>query len=154
MAKQTKKEKAAAARARARNRNKGLNVIAVSEAYLQTGVWTEKLFNTNPFEFVTGITEGVYKPGRDGGGRITVPELLTGFKGGTHADNAVDAVKRNIAGKSDASIAEVGMGLLWPAVQTSLISAGFKFGKKMTSRPRAALNRTLRDFNLGGLIRF
>ena len=154
MAKQTKAQKKAAAARRARNRNKGLNVVALTETYLQVGVWTESLFQTNPFEFATGITEGQYKAGRDGGQRISIPELMTGFKGGDYADNPIDAVKRNLAGKKNASITEVGMGLAWPAVQSALIGAGFKFGRKMTAKPRAALNRTIRQFGLGDLIRF
>jgi hypothetical protein len=152
MAKMTKKQKQAASRRR--NRSKGLNVLSVTEGYLQTGVWTEKLFHANPFEFATGVVGGRYRPGADGGDVITVPELLTGFAGGDYADSPIESVKRNIAGKKDASITEVGMGLVWPAVQTALIGAGFKFGRKMTSKPRAAINRGIRQLGLGDLIRF
>ena len=155
MAKMTKAEKKKAAARRRRNRSKGLNVVALTEGYLQTGVWTEKMFKVNPFEFATGTIDGKYNPGGDGGQRITIPELiLTGFKGGSYADNPVDAVKKNITGKSNASVVEVGQGLVWPAVQTALISVGFKFGKKATSKPRAMLNRALRQLQLGDLIRF
>jgi len=149
----TKKQKAAAARRR-RNRSKGVNVVNVAEAWLQTSIWSEKLLNVNPFEMVTGITEGVYKAGSDGGERITIPELLTGFRGGTYADTPSKAIARNVTGKADADIMEVGTALIMPAVQTALVGVGFKFGKKATSRPRAAINRMLKQFSLDGIIRF
>lgn len=152
MAKMTKKQKAAAARRR--NRARGVNVINAAEAYVQTGIWTEKLFRANPFEFFTGITEGVYKPGRDGGERITIPELLKGFQGGTYASTPMRAINRNLTGRHVPEIMQVASGLAMPAVKTALVGAGFKFGKRATSKPRAALNRLLRDFKLDGFIKF
>jgi len=131
-----------------------VNVLNVTEGYLQTGVWTEKLFQTNPFEFVTGITEQGYNPGSDGGQRIRVPELLTGFRGGSYADSPTQAVKRNIAGgKDDPTIGELAMGFAMPVLQSTLIGVGFKVAKKATASPRRMLNRQLRNFGLGDIIR-
>jgi hypothetical protein len=155
-------KKKAAARAR-RNRNKGVNVLSVAEGYVQTSIWTEKLLNVNPFEMVTGITEGTFSPGADGGSRITIPEMIgfgnrnfnqSGGNFGTYASDLPSAISRNITGVQNASVFEVGQGLIMPAIQTALVGVGFKFGKKVTRKPRAALNRGLRQFGLNDFIKF
>ena len=147
-------KKKAAARAR-RNRSKGVNVLALAEGYVQTGIWTSKLFNTNPWEFVTGITGGTYNPGSDGGSVISIPEILLkkGGNFGTYAADLPSAVAKNITGKSTTDPIEVATSLIMPAVQTALVGVGFKFGKKMTNRPRAAINRGLRQFGLNDFIK-
>jgi hypothetical protein len=136
--------------------------LTLAEGYVQTNIWTEKMFNTNPFEFVTGITDGTYNPGGDGGDTISIPEIIgfgsrsfgqSGGNFGSYANNLTGAVARNISGKVDANAYEVGMGLIMPAVQTALVGAGFKWGKKLTSKPRAAVNRQLKAFNLSSLVR-
>lgn len=155
MAKMTKAQKAAAARRR-RNRSKGLNVVSLAEGYVQTNIWTDKLFNTNPFEFVTGITRGTFNPGSDGGSVISIPEIIK-FQGGnfgTYAADLPSAVSRNITGKTSSDVMDVVGGLFMPAVQTALVGVGFKFGKKATAKPRRAINKALRDFGLGDFIRF
>ena len=148
-------KKKAAARAR-RNRNKGVNVLSLAEGYVQTSIWTEKLFNTNPFEFVTGITSGTYNPGSDGGSIISIPEIIKyqGGNFGTYAADLPSAVSRNITGKTSSDVMDVVGGLFMPAVQTALVGVGFKFGKKATRKPRAALNRGLRQFGLNDFIKF
>jgi len=158
----TKAQRAAAAR-RSRNRFKGINVLSLAEGYVTTSIWTEKLFNTNPFEFVTGITDGTYNPGADGGETIAIPELLGagpgGFGGkfGSYASGLPNAIARNISGNyqsaSKPSVGDVAGGLVMPAIQTALVTAGFRFGKKLTSKPRAAVNRQIRNFGLGDLIK-
>ena len=145
-------KKKAAARAR-RNRNKSVNVLTVVEGYVQSGIWTEKLFRTNPFEFVTGITDGTYKPGQDGGERMSIPEFITGFKGGSYADSPGQSITKNVTGSANADIMEVATSLIMPAIQTALVGVGFKFGKKMTTRPRAAINRGLKQFGLNDFIK-
>jgi hypothetical protein len=140
----------------------GLNVLSLAEGYVQTNIWTEKLFRTNPFEFATGITDGTYNPGGDGGDTISIPEIIgfgsrsfgqSGGNFGSYANNLTGAVARNISGKADANAYEVGMGLIMPAVQTALVGAGFKWGKKLTSKPRAAVNRQIKMLGLGQMVK-
>ena len=148
---------------KARKKFTGLNVLSLTEGYVTTSIWTEKLFNTNPFEFVTGITNGTYNPGADGGETISIPELLgagpggMGGKFGSYASDLPNAVARNISGNyqsaSKPSVGDVASGLVMPAIQTALVGAGFRFGKKITRKPRNAINRQLRNFGLGDLIR-
>jgi len=141
----------------------GINLLSAAEGYVQTSIWTEKLFNVNPYEFVTGIVDGKYKPGADGGSRISIPELLGAGSGGiggnfgSYATDLPNAIARNLTGdwKSDKKpgVQDVAVGLIMPAFQTALVGVGFKFGKKLTSKPRAAVNRQLKNFGLGGVIR-
>lgn len=148
---------------RSRKKFTGVNVLSLAEGYVTTSIWTEKLFNTNPFEFVTGITDGSYNPGADGGETIAIPELLgagpggIGGKFGSYATGLPNAIARNISGNyqsaSMPSVGDVAGGLVMPAIQTALVGAGFRFGKKLTSKPRAAVNRQLRSFGLGDMIR-
>jgi hypothetical protein len=139
-----------------------VNLLSLAEGYVQTNIWTEKMFRTNPFEFATGITDGSYNPGGDGGETISIPEIIgfgsrsfnqSGGNFGSYANNLTEAVARNISGKVDANAYEVGMGLIMPAVQTALVGAGFKWGKKLTSKPRAAVNRQIKMLGMGQLVR-
>jgi hypothetical protein len=142
---------------------KGLNLTNAAEGYVQTSIWTETLFNVNPVELVTGVVGGKYNPGADGGSVITVPELLGAGKGGvggnfgSYAADLPQAIGRNIAGgwghKTSVGVMDVAGGLVMPAIKTAAVGAGFKWGKKLTSRPRAKVNKYLRDFGLGDLIR-
>jgi len=149
-------------RKRTRAKFTGVNLLSLAEGYVQTNIWTETLFRTNPFEFATGITDGTYNPGTDGGDTISIPEIIgfgsrsfgqSGGNFGTFANNLTGAVARNISGKADSNAYDVGMGLIMPAVQTALVGAGFKWGKKLTSKPRAAVNRQIKMLGLGQLVR-
>jgi len=141
----------------------GINLLTAGESYLQLNIWSEKLFNTNPFEFVTGITDGTYNPGGDGGDTISIPEIIgfgsrsfnqSGGNFGSYADNLTGAIARNVTGDpTKTSAVDVAQGLIMPAVQSALLGAGFAFGKKLTRKPRAAVNRQLKNFNLSGLVK-
>jgi hypothetical protein len=156
-----------------RNRFKGINLVSTVEGYVQTGIWTEALFHANPFEVVTGRTYGddgpIYNPGSDGGDVITLPEIL-GFRGGghsgqiggdygTYAPDAITAVARNLSGGINTTLADTNWmsaswGLLMPAVTTAAVTVGFKWGKKLTSKPRARVNKFLKDqLKIGDLVR-
>jgi len=107
--------------------------------------------------------DGTFSPGADGGDKISIPELLgsgpggVGGKFGGYATGLPNAIARNISGAYQSElkpgIQDVAVGLIMPAFQTALVGAGFKFGKKLTSKPRAAVNRQLKQFGLGGIIR-
>jgi hypothetical protein len=148
---------------RSRRKFTGINVLSLAEGYVQTNVWTNALFKVNPFEFVTGIVDGNYRPGADGGSRITIPELMGAGKAqvggsfGSYAADLPDAIARNLSGgwmhKTDATLMTAAGGLVMPAIQTALIGAGFKFGKKLTRKPRSAVNRQLKMLGLGDTVR-
>ena len=147
---------------KARKKFTGLNVLSLAEGYVQSNIWTEKMFRANPVEFATGIVDGTFNPGGDGGSVITIPEIVgfgsrsfnqSGGNFGSYANDLTGAVARNISGKADANAYDVGLGLVMPAIQTALVGAGFKWGKKLTSKPRAAVNRQIKMLGLGQMVR-
>jgi len=92
-----------------------------------------------------------------GGGsrQITFKELLDSFAGGTGGvhgptatamgieQNALAMIQRNArANWIDATVASVGLGV------------GSTVVLKLTKKPRAFLNRTVKNFGLGDLVRF
>ena len=116
------------------------------EALTQATIWTEAALRVNPFEFLTGITEGVYKPGADGGSRITLPELIGGFKGGNYADTLPEAIQKNIGGIE---------GLVMVGLKSAGVGLGFNIFKKFTARARSGLNtQLLKPFGLDDFVRF
>ena len=147
-----------------RRRFTGINVVNVAEGYAQANIWSEALFNTNPVEFLTGFTNTSvgprYRPGTDGGGTITLPELLGAGPGGVggnfgaYAADLPGAVARNLTGKASGATAMDAMGaMIEPAIKSALVGVGFKFGKKLTRKPRSMINRQLRNFGLGDMLR-
>jgi hypothetical protein len=118
----------------------------------------EATLNVNPFEFLTGFTaaengyKGGWRPGSDGGSRITLPELLgagPGGIGGNFGDYAKDlpgAIVKNIGGLE---------GLF----MTGLKSVGFGLGvdifSKLTRKARSGINRQiLKPFGVDEFVRF
>ena len=88
---------------KARKKFTGLNVLSLAEGYVQSNIWTEKMFRTNPIEFATGIVDGTFNPGGDGGNVITIPEIVgfgsrsfnqSGGNFGSYANDLTGAVAR------------------------------------------------------------
>jgi hypothetical protein len=125
---------------------KGIRVVPAIEALAQATIWTEATLRVNPFEFLTGITEGVYKPGADGGERITLPELITGFKGGNYASTLPMAIQKNVGGMG---------GLIQTGVKSIGLSVGFRVLNKFTSKARSSINRQiLKPLGVDSFVRF
>jgi len=111
-----------------------LAVLPALEAYVQTSIWTEAALGVNPVQFFTGITEGVYKPGRDGGQRLTLPEMVTGFQGGDYASNIPEMINKNMGGLE---------GVIMTGLKSAGVGIGFNLVKKMTRKARSGLNRQI-----------
>ena len=143
---------------RAPKRFKGLRVVPAVAALGQATIWTEAALGVNPIEFLTGVTgaeggyKGGYRPGSDGGQRITLPELLGAGPGGiggnfgNYAANLPEAVTKNIGGME---------GLF----MTGLKSVGFGIGvnifSKLTRKARSGINRQiLKPFGVDEFVRF
>ena len=140
-------------KAKSRRKFRGINLLIVAEAYALTNIWTEAAFQTNPIEFLTGTVGGAYNPGRDGSQVITLPELLgagPGGFGGTYAgtagkyDNFTNSVMTNVGGLP---------GLAKTGLKTAGVSIGFRLVSKLTRRPRSMLNRQLKNFGIGDMVR-
>jgi hypothetical protein len=143
---------------------KGVNLVNAAEGYVQTSIWTNALFKTNPISFLTGMTKRssgalTYAPGADGGSVITVPELLGAGPGGiggnygNYADNFIGAVSRNLSGKSDGTFIDATVGLIQPAIASTLVGVGFKVGKELTKKPRRMFNKMSKNLGLGSMVR-
>lgn len=112
----------------------GLAVLPALEAYVQTSIWTDAALGVNPIEFFTGITEGVYKPGRDGGSRLTLPEIVTGFKGGSYAETIPEMINKNLGGLE---------GVIMTGLKSAGVGIGFRLISKMTRKARSGMNRNI-----------
>ena len=122
----------------------GLAVLPALEAYVQTSIWTQAALGVNPVEFFTGITTtgGVpsYRPGIDGGERITLPELLGAGPGGvggnfgTYASNLPEAINKNLGGIE---------GVVMTGLKSAGVGIGFRLINKMTRKARSGLNRQI-----------
>jgi len=129
----------------------GLAVLPALEAYVQTSIWTEAALGVNPIEFFTGITEGVFKPGRDSGERITLPELLGAGPGavggnfGSYAKNLPEAINKNMGGIQ---------GVLMTGLYSAGVGIGFRLVNKMTRKARSGLNRNiLKPLGVSSMVR-
>jgi len=122
----------------------GLAVLPAIEAFVQTSIWTQAALGVNPVEFFTGFTTtgGVtsFIPGRDGGERITLPELLGAGPGGvggnfgSYAKDLPEAIMKNLGG--------VG-GVVKTGLYSAGVGIGFRLINKLTRKARSGLNRQI-----------
>ena len=148
MAKMTKAQKAAAARRR--NRFKGINVTDAALGYAGVAIWSEALLRVGPIQFFTDTQ------GAGNSFKITGRELLDGLMGGT---GGVYGPSAAAAGVSPANP----LGVIMHNAKKNGATAIFQsvglgiagnVGKKVTRKPRAFLNKTIRQFGMGEWIRF
>jgi len=133
------------AKARRRSRFTGINVLNVTEAFIQANWVTQGFLNTDPLGALIGKSSAGYgflKGVSDSGGkrRIAFSELL-GFGGESAEKNIgylIDNVKDNWA----------------PVLLKTVITTGaFKVGKKILRKPRAQANKLLRMGGVGDIVR-
>jgi len=133
------------AKARRRNRFTGINVLNVTEAFIQANWITQGFLNTDPLGALIGKSSAGYgflKGVSDSGGkrRIAFSELL-GFGGESAEKNIgylIDNVKDNWA----------------PVLLKTVVTTGaFRIGKKILRKPRAQANKLLRMGGVGDIVR-
>lgn len=133
------------AKARRRNRFTGINVLNVTEAFIQANWVTQGFLNTDPLAALIGKSSkgyGFLKGVSDTGGkkRIAISELL-GFGGESAEANIgflIDNVKDNWA----------------PVLLKTVVTTGaFRIGKKLFRKPRAQANKLLRMGGIGDIVR-
>jgi len=135
---------------RAPKKFRGIRVVPAIEALAQATIWTEAALNVNPFQFLSGVVGGQYRPGADGGSVITLPELVGGFVGdmgsGGKRMNLPDTIVKNIGGVE---------GLIFTGLKSAGLAVGFRVFNKLTSRARAGINRQiLKPFGMSDFVRF
>jgi len=148
MAKMTKAQKAAAARRR--NRFKGINVTDAALGYAGVAIWSDALLQVSPIQFFTDKT---------GGGSswaITGRELLDGLMGGAGGVYAGGVTKGYYSAANPFAVIQANASKhgVEALVKTVGLGVAGTVGKKVTRKPRAFLNKTIRQFGLGEWIRF
>jgi hypothetical protein len=123
-----------------RRKFRGVNLWNVGEAYVQTSVLTQNLFNTDPFSFILGrSTSGLgmssgYHSNLDGV-QQSLMELINN-PGGVQRSYFMNKVK-NVQG--------TWVPILWQTVATR---AGFAVAKKLTRKMRSQVNS---GFKMAGI---
>lgn len=56
-------------------RSKNLSLTGMAQSYIVGSAMTKALTGNNLLDFITGASDGTFNPGRDGGDRISLPEL-------------------------------------------------------------------------------
>jgi len=137
---------------RAPKKFRGIRIIPAVEALAQATIWTQATMGVNPIAFLTGVTSGGFKPGADGGERITLPELLGAGPGGvggtfgTYAENLPDAIVKNIGGVE---------GLIMTGLKSAGLAIGFRVFGKLTRKARSGINtQILKPFGINEFVRF
>ena len=127
----------------------GINVTDAALGYAGVSIWSEALLGVNPIQFFTK------QPAGGSSLKLNMYELLDSVMGGTGGvygptataqgipQNAFGVIEHNARTNGiDAVVKSVGLGV-----------AG-SVGKRVTRKPRAYLNKTLRQFGMGDFIRF
>jgi hypothetical protein len=145
----TKKEKAAAKARRARNKFRGINVTDAAIGYGGLAIWTDALFRVDPVQFITD----------KGGGRssykITVREIFDSVMGGAGGVAANTATGLGINTNAFAMIERNAKTYGLNAIGKSIVyGAATNIGKKVTTKPRAFLNRQLKNLQMEKWIKF
>jgi len=135
-----------------RKRFTGINVTDAALGYAGVSIWSEALLGVNPIEFFTK------QPAASSTGQLNVYEILDslmGGKGGVSAATVAQyyppGTKPNAFGVIQVNASRNGIDALVKSVGLGVAGS---VGKKVTRKPRAYLNKTLRQFGLGDMVRF
>ena len=135
---------------RSKRRNTALNLLNISESYIQTAIWTEAAFQMNPWDFLTaGTPLSSAKWTGQGETVISARELLM------WPSSAVGGGDTSAAGNSRlAVVGENLRGQALPAiVKTIGVGIGFKVAKKLLAKPRRQINAGLKAAQLNTMIK-
>ena len=128
---------------------KNVNILNIAESALLANAVTQGLFNSNLKDFVFGTRDGAYVAGRDGGDRLTLPEIFgVGSKiafGGNYGSNpqvGFENFSSTVMTNAKNNFMTMGASLI-------LIPIGFTVASKLTRKPRATTNKLLKMTGLG-----
>ena len=128
---------------------KNVNVLNIAESALLANAVTQGLFNSNLKDFVFGTRDGAYVAGRDGGDRLTLPEIFgVGSKiafGGNYGSNP----QVGFENFSSAVMTNAKNNFMTMGTSLILIPIGFTVASKLTKKPRATTNKLLKMTGLG-----
>ena len=128
---------------------KNVNILNIAESALLANAVTQGLFNSNLKDFVFGTRDGAYVAGRDGGDRLTLPEIFgVGSKiafGGNYGSNP----QVGFENFSSAVMTNAKNNFMTMGTSLILIPIGFTVASKLTKKPRATTNKLLKMTGLG-----
>ena len=128
---------------------KNINILNIAESALLANAVTQGLFNSNIKDFVFGTRDGAYVAGRDGGDRLTLPEIFgVGSKiafGGNYGSNP----QVGFENFSSAVMTNAKNNFMTMGTSLILIPIGFTVASKLTKKPRATTNKLLKMTGLG-----
>jgi len=136
-------------KAKARRRtNKSINLLNVAESLVLANVVTEGIFNAGLKDFIMGTRDGTYVAGRDGGSRLTLPEILGIGKNVAVGGNYGSPPEAGFENFTSTVVSNATNNAMTMIPSLILIPIGFTIVKKMTSKPRAQANRLLKNVGL------
>jgi len=131
----------------------GVNLLNLAESIVYANIASETMFNLSIREFLDPNHPG-YVVGETGSNNVTLKELMNSLAGGT---GGVDANTARAVGFSQNAFGAVGQNLKVNAVKGALsmvgTGIGFRIAKRLTSKPRAQMNKLLRMGGLGSSVR-
>ena len=130
-------------------RFKGINVTDAALGYAGVSIWSNALLKVDPIEFFTS------PGGAAGSTAITGREIIDSLMGGTAGISASTASKfgftNSVLGVVEYNARANAANAIFKSVG---LAVGGTLGKRVTRKPRAFLNKQLRNFGLGDMIRF
>jgi hypothetical protein len=128
---------------------KNVNVLNIAESALLANAVTQGLFNSNLKDFVMGTRDGAYVAGRDGGARLTLPEIFGVGSSVAFGGNYGSPPTVGFENFSSAVMTNAKNNFGTMATSLILIPLGFTVASKLTKKPRATTNKLLKMTGLG-----
>jgi hypothetical protein len=137
---------------RATKKFKGINVTDAALGYAGVSIWSEALLGVNPIQFFTKQPASMLSD------KLNVYEIIDSLMGGRGGVSTAVGASLTTAGSQPNAF-----GILEKNARTNGIDAVVKsvglgiagsVGKKVTRKPRAYINKTIRQFGMGDFIRF
>ena len=128
---------------------KTVNILNIAESALLANAVTQGLFNSNLKDFVMGTRDGAYVAGKDGGDRLTLPEIFGVGSKVAFGGNYGATPMKGFENFSSAVMTNAKDNFLTMGASLILIPVGFKMANRLTKKPRATTNKLLKMTGLG-----
>ena len=139
-------------------------IMALAETYMQAGIATGELMGTNnPLQAILGDLNPNAPAGSmlgpQGPGVLTLKEIVTGTADAVGGEGMPSYGGRtgpggNITGANPLQIIGSNFANNWFNIvyRTALVGAGFRVANKVLSKPKAKINKMLRQSGLGSTV--
>ena len=128
-----------------------LNLLNTAQTLLVANAVTTSVFGANVMDFVTGRRDGVFDANRDGGLRITLPELA-GFSANGFSASKIGGSYGNVGSFGNAVSQNIAANLTPLIVGVVGIPIAFKVGKQLAGKTLInPMNRGLKMVGLTGV---